>query len=536
MTRRELLEAVGAVGGGGAALGALRALGLAEKTGAAEAVGTAGTTFRLDGEPGHGRTVLILGAGLTGLCAAYELGRAGYDCRLLEARTRPGGRCHTIRRGAIERDTHGVEQRCRFDDGLYFNPGPARIPQHHVTLDYCRELGVAIEPFFQVNDAAYLYLTGGRPEPLGGGPLRMREFRSDLLGYTAELLAKALDRNILDAEVTAEDRARLRAYLFAQGELGRGGAYRGGSARGTRTASEGQAASARSAAPLTLSELLGAAPSAYFLEERTLERQPALFQIVGGTDNLARAFAQRLGGRVTYGAVVRSIAQTETGVTVGYEQDGKRHSVTAEYCVCTLPVPLLKELAGGFAEPVRAALAASPSYGNAGKVGLQFKRRFWEEDDRIFGGITRTDLPIGQIWYPSTGFLGKKGVLVGYYVFDPEAAEFAALTPEERIARALEDGSRIHGPAYREAFECGVSVAWDREPYSRGAWGRGAVPALQQPDGRVYFASADLTPLNGWMAGAFESARTVVRALHERAQKQKLPGTPPFPAAKGART
>ena len=52
------------------------------------------------------------------------------------------------------------------------------------------------------------------------------------------------------------------------------------------------------------------------------------------------------------------------------------------------------------------------------KVGLQFKRRFWEEDEQIYGGITYTDLPIGQISYPSSGFFGDgKGVLLGAYIW-----------------------------------------------------------------------------------------------------------------------
>ena len=48
---------------------------------------------------------------------------------------------------------------------------------------------------------------------------------------------------------------------------------------------------------------------------------------------------------------------------------------------------------------MKAAIAAVP-YASVVKTGLQFRRRFWEEDEHIFGGISYTDLPIRQISYP----------------------------------------------------------------------------------------------------------------------------------------
>ena len=92
---------------------------------------------------GKGRKVIILGAGLAGMTTAYELGKLGYDCTVLEARSRSGGRVWTIRGGTKETELNGgTPQTCSFDDGLYFNGGAARISHHHqLTLHYCRELG-----------------------------------------------------------------------------------------------------------------------------------------------------------------------------------------------------------------------------------------------------------------------------------------------------------------------------------------------------------------------------------------------------------
>ena len=50
---------------------------------------------------GRGQLVAILGAGVSGLTAAYELDRAGYDVVILEAQRRAGGRSLTLRRGDV---------------------------------------------------------------------------------------------------------------------------------------------------------------------------------------------------------------------------------------------------------------------------------------------------------------------------------------------------------------------------------------------------------------------------------------------------
>ena len=181
--------------------------------------------------------------------------------------------------------------------------------------------------------------------------------------------------------------------------------------------------------------------------------QTTMFQPVGGMGRIGEAFARQLPGVIRYGARVTDIGQDESGVRVHFEDfsaGGALQEARADWCVCTLPLSILSELPIDVSAPMKAAIDAVP-YAAAVKVGLQFSRRFWEEDEHIFGGISYTDLPIRQISYPSGGLnAGGKGVLLGGYLFGgPNAYEFTAMSPAERIERAVEFGAQIH-PQYRD--------------------------------------------------------------------------------------
>jgi monoamine oxidase len=164
------------------------------------------------------------------------------------------------------------------------------------------------------------------------------------------------------------------------------------------------------------------------------------------------------------------------------------------------------------------------------KVGLQFKRRFWEQDEQIFGGITFTDLPITNISYPSSGYLGSgKGVLLGAYNFGLHAAEFTAMTPEERVSKAVEYGSRIHAQ-YPEEFDNGISVAWHRSPFTLGCFAVWAENArakhyenLCAIDGRIVLAGEHASYLPAWQEGAVTSALDAIERLHRRVVAAGVP-------------
>jgi monoamine oxidase len=457
--------------------------------------------FNLSGRV-PGVRVVILGAGLAGMTVAYELAKVGFDCRILEARARPGGRVFTVRRGTISEED-GPSQTAAFAEGQYFNAGPMRISHHHhTTLSYCRELQVATEVFVPDCESAYLAQTRG---PLAGRRVRLREARADFDGYIAELLSKALSQAGLDQPLTAEDRDRVLSYLRGSGALDERRQYRGSSRRGGTT-------------PLALRDLFSGIPPFYV--QTDWSSQPTMMQVAGGMDRLPAALAAKLGNRITYRAAVREIRQGERGAWVIYnDAAGRSHRVEADYCVSTIPLPALSGIEKDLSQPVQAAIAAA-QYDGAGKIGLQFKRRFWEQDDEIYGGRSWTDQEVGQIIYPSHGFTTDRGVIVGYYL--DFRGTMRARPPAEIQRLALEHGARIH-PQYAQEFETAFSVSWARVPWSRGSWrsesasAHQALAVLRQPDGRVHFAGDYMTDMSSWMQGAFESARETATALHQRA-------------------
>ena len=500
LTRRQFVTRVAAAGSVSLAYEAMTGLGLLSAP-------AQQTPFELSGRV-SGVRVVVLGGGLAGLTAAYELGKVGYDCRVLEARARPGGRVFTVRRGTVSEED-GPGQTAAFDDGLYLNAGPMRIPhQHHTTLAYCRELQVPTEVFVPDCESAYLYQTRG---PLAGRRIRLREARADFDGYIAELLSKALSQAQLDQPLTAADRDRVLAYLRRLGALDQRGQYRGSFRRGPGD-------HGRPSAPLALSDLFGGIPDFYV--QTDWFSQPTMMQVAGGMDRLPAALAARLRNRIVYRAAVREIRQNERGVWVIYaDAKGQAQRVDADYCVSTIPLPVLSGIQKDLSPPVQSAIAASV-YDGAGRIGLQFRRRFWEQDDEIYGGRSWTDQEIGQILYPSHGFGGSKGVLVGYFLdFKKMMSE---RPPAERQRLALEQGARVHSQ-YTTEFETAFSVSWPRVPWNRGSWRSESPAALQalaplrQPDGRVHFAGDYMTNLSSFMQGAFDSAREVATAIHKRA-------------------
>jgi len=506
---------VGQAGGSVALYSAMRTLDLQ----AAEPA----NPFAPVGRAPRNTKVLILGAGMAGLSTAYELQKLGYETELLEARTRIGGRCISVRRGFVsEEEGPTAGQTCAFDEGLYLNAGPMRIPHTHTaTLDYCRELGVGVEMFTSLNEAAYVHQS--KPADPACGKMRLREVKADWRGYTSELLAKAIAPETLDKPLTKEDGQRIIEWLKQDGGLDANLHYAPSGRRGYRVYPGAGENGGIPTDAVTLAQLIHGNFGGSLNSDLLL--QNPMFQIVGGTDRLAAALAARV-KNVKLGAEVKAIEQPDGRIRVRYKDASGEHQTEAAFCVCTLGLSLLKDVTLDVSPELSTAIK-SVGYASAGKIGIQFKRRFWEEDEGIFNGVTRTDLELSQIVYPAYGFLQKKGILIGYYHNGRNADLMGDRVPKERLATAMELGAQIH-PQYPAEFENAFSIAWQKVRYSKGAWAQiteemrkgDTYRTLLRPDRNLYLAGDYLTYANAWMQGAFQSSRSVVTTLHERASRE----------------
>lgn len=525
VTRRRFLQAIGAAGGAGAVLASMEVLGLSpDVLGHKHSFDAPRSSdFHLQGRA-NDTSVLVLGGGDAGLAAAYELEKAGYRCEVLEARGRPGGRCWSVRGSVDHTDLGGVSQRSQFADGSYMNAGPARIPQHHTTLEYCRELGVPIEVFINANPDAFLYRESnqGSQGPLTGRPVRRRAAKADYAGYVSELLAKCTQQGRLDSALGPDDREALVEYLRSYGALGPRDRYAGSDHRGYSRPPGAANEAGTTDKIFGLSELLESGLGTSFAFEQEWDQAMPMFQPIGGMDRIPYALAGAVKGRIRYNTSVNRVHVSSDYVDVDYtDAAGSTYRVRADYCVCTIPPTVLSAIPNNFPSNVATSigdLRAMP----VGKIGLQFRRRFWEEDDHIFGGISDTNLDIGTIFYPSYGFHGKRGVLIGYYNYLNDSEKFAAMSPRERERRALDQGAKLHGKKYRTEFESSFSVHWQDEEFSKGGWvlwqdrSTPDYQTLLEPVGPLYFAGDHLSYVTAWQHGAFESARHVVTQLHAR--------------------
>jgi len=520
-SRRDFLAKAMAVGGSGFLLANMRAWGM-------DISSVQETPPMLQGS-GRGKTVVILGAGLAGMTAAYEMSQRGYTCKVIEARGFAGGRCQTARTGTELHELGGEKQVCGFEKGQYINFGPWRIPFiHRSTLHYTSEFGVPLELFNNDNDAAYVYKDNPATGALAGKRLRMYEVKADMRGYVDELLAKTLKSGAMDQQVNAQDKALLIDYLVSEGYLSRKDlSYKGTEGRGFKV-NPGAGMSPGAGIPsdpLGFSDLLQSKLGHLYHSVHEFTQQATMLQPVGGMDQIAKAFEKRIKKMIRYNTEVVSLRNKETGVEVQVKdaRTGATSTITGDFCLCTIPLSVLRSIDTDFSDKFKNAMKGV-AYAPVGKIGLQMKRRFWELDDGIYGGHVYTDQEgINLISLPSSNWQGRKGTLLGYYNFGADAAQISALSLNERIEHALAAGEKIFPGQYRKSFESGFSVAWHRVKYNLGGWGEWNeksrardYPVLVEGEGRTLLAGEHMSYLGGWQAGAIESSWQQMERIHRR--------------------
>ena len=517
------------------------------------------TPGRLPEASGRGHEVLVLGAGIAGLVAAYELHLAGCRVRVLEARERVGGRCWTLRGGDRVVEYGGAEQTCQFPAGEYLNAGANRIlPGHRGVLDYVHRFGLPLELFASGPQSETWVLRRTPGHPLTGQKLRFRQLNRDEIGHA---LAKLLELLGPAADPSGEA-AALAAWARRFGELDPAGRYAGSPARGYRIPPGGADRPGELETPLDAAELWSYGALCRIPAEVNSPAFPTpVLTLTGGMDHLPKALAAALPPDcLQLGAEVVRLRQDASGVTVTWKDlaTGALHEERAQQTVCTLPFTLLSRIDSDFTPPIQAIIGAL-AYEPIVKVGLDFRRRFWERDDGIYGGYSFMDDPNLILMYPSQG-LGQEGgdyrspweqaqaqdqnlgsgaghrpatgqdlgggLVTLYYPASRDSLRVTGLDPEARIQAGLRDLEYLH-PGVRQDLRSAVSVPWSRIPWSAGcagAWTDKArkqdLPRLAAGDRRVLFAGEHISHIPAWMEGSVQSAHAALDVLRQQWQSQ----------------
>jgi len=456
---------------------------------------------------GPAKKIIVVGAGLAGLCAAYELTQAGHDVTVLEAQLRPGGRVCTFR-GA-------------FSDGMYAEVGAMHIPDtHDLTLHYAQLFNLSLDLVEPVSNRTSLSYVRGKRIVLRRGEKVEWPF-----ALTEEDKKLDMDGTLIDKYETAE-------------------AYR---EIGNPAAAGWSAATLKKYDDVSYMDFLkqnGATPDVTALITlgwahlwgEGLETVSALtvlrdsaswykadhhFKIHGGNDLLPKAFAERLKEQIHYGSPVVRMEQTERGVRVSFQSGGTRYSMTADRLVCAIPFSVLRslEVSPPFSLAKRKAIT-DLNYFSGARVSIQCRRRFWQDEG--LNGSVYTDLPAEWVFDATATQPGPRGILQ-CYAGGLNARQIMALDEEKRIG-AVRDQMALFYPSIGEYFEGGISKCWEEDPWERGAssWykpGQMAElwPHMAPPEGRIHFAGDHTSPYIRWMQGALHSGNRAAAEINDAA-------------------
>jgi len=451
--------------------------------------------------------VIVLGAGLAGLTAAWELDQAGHEVVVVEAQMRPGGRVLTLREG--------------FTPGLSAEAGAMSFSDSYQNLiHYMKLFEIPFAPLATsaVRSAGASVLYHLRGKRIKAGINENTDWPFDLTDEERKLgLAGILQKYLLSvlagvSDVSPSDTFPDWVRAHDQKTLLELAAERG--------ASKGAQDLLRSTSWFADMRHDESAAASLLSDLYLFFRGQTAYGFPNGVDALPIAFASRLGERIRYGTEVIRIEQSSEQVEVIVKTGGMLNRLTADRVVCAIPFSVLRhiEVDPPFS-PSKQEVISGLEYGPVTRVYLQVSQRFWESEG-VTGGAY-TDLSIGQVQeHPifRTGMEGNRAILEAHVRGDA-APTLDTMTEDERLRFVLAEMEKVH-PGISKYYEGGQSKSWQNDPWARGAFSKFRLgqmtdwlPRIAKPEGRIHFTGEHTSIFPATMEGAVESGVRVAREI-----------------------
>lgn len=477
---------------------------LAAGTGIAMSSGIIAAEPFSSGKTATGRKVIVAGAGITGLCCAYELMKSGNEVVVLEASGRYGGHVFTGRDG--------------LSDGLYADFGADHItkPGYEKFFDYIQEFGLTAIPYPFAEGSEAIYDKSAR-KMIGG-----KFYTSEMLRDPAVL--RKLGFNDREVQVLSQNPMHELKSIFVNKYLNKfTDPYQpfGAGLDDYDKFSIADLFKKEGASATALRFLGGNTTSAlYYLWRLSVMKSRGIpfsegetFHLKDGNEQLPIAFAKRLGDRVRLNHPVLSIRHNAQGVTVGYKafNTGKETEMTADALVVCISLPVFRKIPVSPAlSPAKQYIVNSISYSSHPFYVFEASSKFWLEDGLESISMDFEHPYISSIWMETNEVDTHRVILKAY---GP-----GGLSPQQVLAAFRE----VY-PGKKDSIEQALTLDWTKDKYAPTCemnpfligelhkfW-----PQIMLPEGRIYFAGTYADNMSRGMESCLRSAQRVAAEINK---------------------